>query len=157
MARNQVINISSIIILVIAFLHNAKLQKIHRMSCRNEATFKANARDFVVKESSAKLISTIKALLLPNCARSCIKTSECKSFLFKKNTTLSTEKNCQLLNVEKNNLTSGDIQGMAGWVYYEPLQQVQFSSCYAFLATVIILSNIFISNRFINIYFHPFD
>ena len=143
MARKQVINISVIMILVMAFLHKSKLQKIHRMSCRNEATFKANGRDFVVKESSSKLISTIKALLLANCARSCIKTSECKSFLFKKNATLSTEKNCQLLNVEKNNLTSYDMQNMTGWVYYEPLQQVQFG-CFNIVVAVnvIILINI---------------
>ena len=133
MTWNQVINISFIAILVITFLHKAKLQKIHRMSCRNEATFKANARDFVVKESSSKLISTIRVLLLPNCARSCIKTTGCKSLFFKKNATTSTEKNCQLLNVEKSNLTSYDIQNMTGWVYYVPLQQVQFSRCFLLL------------------------
>ena len=124
MARNQGINVAFITILVIAFVHKAKLQKIHRMSCRNEATFKANARDFVVKESSSKLISTIRVLLLPNCARSCIKTTGCQSLLFKKNTTISTEKNCQLLNVEKSNVPSDDIQSMTGWVYYQALQQV---------------------------------
>ena len=141
MAQNQIINISFITILVIAFFHKVKLQKIHRMSCRNEATFKANARDFVVKESSSKLISTIRVLLLPNCARSCIKTTGCKSLFFKKNATTSAEKNCQLLNVEKSYLTSDDIQSMTGWIYYEPLQQVQFKCCYIVVSiTVIILS-----------------
>ena len=127
MAWNQVINIALPIINVLTAIcfGNIASQKIHRMSCRKEGTFKANGKDFMVKPSSSRLISTVKAIMLAHCARSCIRTNECESMIYKKK---SKEQNCQLLNVEKSSLANDDIQNSVGWIYYGPLQQVYVST-----------------------------
>ena len=127
MNRNQVINIKIILltqILMTAGLGKISDEKLHRMSCRREATFKAIQTGFVVKASSSQLISAINITLLPHCARSCIKTDSCKSLVYRKKPATTTEKNCQLLKVEKSSLSNTDIESSAGWTYYEPLQQV---------------------------------
>ena len=98
--------------------------KISRMSCRNEATFKANGTDFILKVSSPQLISTTYASSLTHCARSCIKSNTCKSMIYKKKSAQKTEKNCQLLKSEKQNLTNSDFESSLDWIYYQPLQQV---------------------------------
>ena len=115
-----------VITLIVICLRASMLEKIHRMGCRNEATFKAKSRNMRVKEGSSKIISIINVHLLPNCARSCIKTNGCKSLSFKKNLSTPTEKNCQLLNVERSNLTTSDIENNTRWIYYEPLNQVLY-------------------------------
>ena len=126
MIWKQIINILFFVAQGLPIASSGKISsnKINRMSCRNEATFKAIDRGFKVKESSAKLISTTNVPFLPNCARSCIKASGCKSAIYKKNPTTATERNCQLLNVEKISLTNDDKQSSSGWIYYEPLHQV---------------------------------
>ena len=94
------------------------------MSCRNEATFKAKHNGFALIAGSSKLTTTRRAVELSLCARSCITSSVCKSVVYKKTTKASTEVNCQLLNAEKSELNSSDLQDVAGWTYYEPLKQV---------------------------------
>ena len=127
MHGNHIINIALLIVNVLVAICFDKItsQKIHRMNCRKEATFKANGKDFMVKSSSSKLVSTITTPLLPHCARSCLRKNECKSVVHKKSIT---EQNCQMLNVEKSSLANDDIQNSVGWIYYEPLQQVYFST-----------------------------
>ena len=127
MTRNQIINVLLFLIQlpIAAYCGEIANQKIHRMSCRNEAIFKKFGGDFMVKSSSSKLISSITARLLPDCARSCIKHSRCKSLIYKKKPATKTELNCQLLDVEKFFLANDDIKYSVGWIYYEPLQQVK--------------------------------
>ena len=127
MTRNQIINVLLFLIQlpIAAYCCNITLRKIHRMFCRNEATFKSFDKDFMVKLNSSKLISSITAPLLPDCARSCIKHSGCKSLIYKKKPATTTELNCQLLDVEKSSLANDDIGNSVGWIYYEPLQQVK--------------------------------
>ena len=79
---------------------------------------------FALKASSSQLISSVNVLLLPHCARNCIKTDSCKSLVYRKKPETATEKNCQLLKVEKSSLSSSDTESSVGWAYYEPLQQV---------------------------------
>ena len=126
LASDQIINIVLVIIHIAIVInsHQVISNKIHRTSCRSEATFKANATNFVVKEGSLKLNATINAPSLSHCAKSCIRTSVCKSANFKKKTSARTEKNCQLLTVEKAGLAHNDISISTGWIYYEPLLQV---------------------------------
>ena len=139
MGPKQVINIVLIIPVTLSIFSLCEVlsQKIHRMNCRNEATLKAIDKDFMVKESSSKFISSTSVLLLPHCARNCLKTSECKSVIYKKIPATPTEKNCQILNVEKSALVSNDKQSSAGWIYYEPLQQVLH---YSFMTRICIVS-----------------
>ena len=127
MVPHHIINIAMILVaqtIMAAGLGQISNQKLHRLSCRKEATFKANGTGFMVKAISSKLISTTNAPLLPHCARRCIRTDDCKSMLFKKKPVTATDSNCQLLKVEKMNLTNDDMENSIGWIYYEPLQQV---------------------------------
>ena len=112
-------------ILFLAILCKVELEKITRLSCRNEGTFKASGKDRIIKASSSILISNVKVASLAYCARNCIKANKCKSFVFKKNAATAFEKNCQLLNAEGSNVSLDEIQNSAGWIYYEPLQQVR--------------------------------
>ena len=126
MNPNRIINMVLPInnILLVIGLYQVHSQKIHRRNCRNEAIFKANGTSFVVKANSSTLIVTMNAPLLPNCARRCIKTNGCKSVIYKKEPATPTERNCQILNAEKADLTGDEIESSTGWIYYEPLQQV---------------------------------
>ena len=132
MNRNQIIIIAIILLtkmLMVADMGKISNKKLHRMNCRKEATFKAMKTGYAVKASSSQLISSINVSLLPHCARNCIKTDSCKSLVYRKKPATTTEKNCQLLKVEKNSLRSSDLEDSVGWTYYEPLQQVRIFSC----------------------------
>ena len=126
MGRYYIISIGMILISLIpmiAALGKITSQPIHRMSCRKEATFKANGTGFTVKASSSKLIATANVPLLPHCARRCVNTGNCKSLVYKKQPVVVTDINCQILKVEKMNLTNDDIEHSVGWIYFVPLQQ----------------------------------
>ena len=127
MASSQIINISLLLIpiLTTTCFTSVRSQSTTRLSGRKEAILKLNGKDFAVKTSSSKLISTINGFLLSYCALNCINTNGCKSVLYNKK---STEQNCQLLNVEKRSLSNEDIQNSVGWDYYEPLPQVYVST-----------------------------
>ena len=127
MGSDHIINVAMIFVaqaLMAAGLGQISNQKLHRLSCRKEATFKANGTGFMVKASSSKLISTSHTPWLASCARTCIQTDDCKSMLFKRKPAMATDSNCQTLKVEKMSLASDDMENSIGWTYYEPLQQV---------------------------------
>ena len=126
MGSYHIINVGMVLLAlipIIGALGKITSQPIHRMSCRKEATFKANGTGFILKPSSSKLISTTNAPLLPHCARLCTNTDNCKSLVYKKQPSVVTDNNCQILTVEKMNLAKDDIENSVGWIYYEPLQQ----------------------------------
>ena len=79
----------------------------------------------MVKASSSKLISTTSVPSLTQCLRSCIRNDDCKSMVYKKKPATTKEKNCQILNVERSNLTNDDMVASTGWEYYEPVKTVR--------------------------------
>lgn len=115
----QVINIILFIV-----LHEVHLQKVNRMSCRREATFKAKHNGFALRNGSTKLVLTSRKSNLELCARSCTNSSMCKAMIYKKTIVASKEINCQLLNTEKPEISTNDFLNGTGWTYYEPLNQV---------------------------------
>ena len=130
MKKYQVVSIVIAILVQILTTADAKIQKFHRNSCHKEANFKANGKNFMIKASSSKLISTINAPFLAHCARSCIRKDRCKSMVFKKKSTIMNENNCQILIAEKSEFTIDDTETSTGWKYYHPLKQACKFNCH---------------------------
>ena len=125
----HIINIAIAILVQTHTTAETKSQKIHRSICHSEATFKANGTNFMIKADSSKLISTTNAPSLAHCARSCIRKDRCKSMVYRKKSTITNEKNCQILSAEKGELASGDRETSTGWIYYDPLKQACTFTC----------------------------
>ena len=115
-------------LLIVAGFGQVSSQKLHRLSCRKEATFRANGTGFMVQASASKIISASYTPLLSRCARRCIRTGDCKSLLHKGKYVMATDGNCQILRVEKMNLTDDNIEMSMEWKFYELLRQVGASS-----------------------------
>ncbi len=97
--------------------------KIFRSSCRRDALFKITDRNKKLLGQANSLIGSSRVKSLPMCVKLCIEASGCRSVNYKSESTSSTERNCQLLDVAKSNSTA-QLKDAAGWKHYEPISQV---------------------------------
>ena len=94
---------------------------IFRSTCRRDALFKVSRRNEVLKLQSSNVLALQITADLPSCAKNCIDRITCRSFNYKTGSELS--KNCQTLNIDKQN-TSVTFEASTGWIHYEAVSQV---------------------------------
>ncbi len=97
--------------------------KIFRSSCRRDALFKITERNKKLVGQANSLVGWSRVKSLPMCVKLCIEASGCRSVNYKSESTSSTERNCQLLDVAKSNSTVL-LKDATGWKHYEPVSQV---------------------------------
>ncbi len=97
--------------------------KIHRSSCRKDALFKLTDRNKKLQGQASNVIGSSRVKSLPLCVKLCMQPPNCRSINYKSEPGSNTEKNCQLLDIDKSNSTA-QLTEAAGWKHYEPVSQV---------------------------------
>ena len=85
---------------------------------------KATDRSKQLVGSASNVIASLHAETLSLCTKKCIDASECKSQNYKKYISGQNEINCQLLDVNISSI-GVSLSPAAGWVHYEPVNQVK--------------------------------
>ena len=94
--------------------------EIIRYTCKKEATFKLYARSHQLKT----FVLLSKQLSLKFCAKLCIDAPKCKSFNYNPST-----KECQALLQDRIEAGNAKLAVIAGWNYYETLQEHKVNTC----------------------------